>query len=304
MNKKLKLTKTNTLGYILILVGLLFVTVPLIRRSYKDYSARMAEKEFRQIQENRKAEDVVEETKNAEEYNEIVRNSDITVVDPFTAEDYKTSYEKFQNTNIPFAYLVIPKLDKRLPLYLDATLDHISRGVAQVDGTSIPVGGPGTRSVIAGHRGWWGDTMFLYLDQLNYGDYVYLERAEQTMRYVVSDKEVIDPYDWNKLAPRGDADIISLMTCSPFLPPRPNRLLVNCVRDETTKTIAEEFKLPGTDDYPVSQKDEEENKVSSTDKTVAMTRIATLILAIIGTLLFILILIRFIRRLKNTISNR
>lgn len=304
MNKKLKLTKTNTLGYILILVGLLFVTIPLIRRSYKDYSARMAEKEFRQIQENRNKEEVAEETKNAEEYNEIVKNSDITVSDPFTAEDYKTSYEKFQNTNIPFAYLVIPKLDKRLPLYLDATLDHISRGVAQVDGTSIPVGGPGTRSVIAGHRGWWGDTMFLYLDQLNYGDYVYVERAEQTMRYVVSDKEVIDPYDWDKLAPRGDADIISLMTCSPFLPPRPNRLLVNCLRDETTKTIAEEFKLPGTDDYPVSQKDEEENKVSLTDKTVAMTRIATLVLAILGTLLFILILIRFIRRLKNTINNR
>ena len=304
MNKKLKLTKTNTLGYILILVGLLFVTIPLIRRSYKDYSAHMAEKEFRQIQENRNKEEVAEETKNAEEYNEIVKNSDITVSDPFTAEDYKTSYEKFQNTNIPFAYLVIPKLDKRLPLYLDATLDHISRGVAQVDGTSIPVGGPGTRSVIAGHRGWWGDTMFLYLDQLNYGDYVYVERAEQTMRYVVSDKEVIDPYDWDKLAPRGDADIISLMTCSPFLPPRPNRLLVNCVRDETTKTIAEEFKLPGTDDYPVSQIDEEENKISSTDKTVAMTRIATLVLAILGTLLFILILIRFIRRLKNTINNR
>ena len=304
MNKKLKLTKTNTLGYILILVGLLFVTIPLIRRSYKDYSARMAEKEFRQIQENRNKEEVAEETKNAEEYNEIVKNSDITVSDPFTAEDYKTSYEKFQNTNIPFAYLVIPKLDKRLPLYLDATLDHISRGVAQVDGTSIPVGGPGTRSVIAGHRGWWGDTMFLYLDQLNYGDYVYVERAEQTMRYVVSDKEVIDPYDWDKLAPRGDADIISLMTCSPFLPPRPNRLLVNCVRDETTKTIADEFKLPGTDDYPVSQKDEEENKVSSTDKTVAITRIAALVLAILGTLLFILILIRFIKRLKNTINNR
>lgn len=285
-------------------MGLLFVTLPLIRRSYKDYTARAAEKEFRQIQENRKAEEVAEETKNAEEYNEIVKNSDVSVSDPFTAEDYKTSYEKFQNTNIPFAYLVIPKLDKRLPLYLDATLDHISRGVAQVDGTSIPVGGPGTRSVIAGHRGWWGDTMFLYLDQLNYGDYVYVERAEQTMRYVVSDKEVIDPYDWDKLAPRGDADIISLMTCSPFLPPRPNRLLVNCVRDETTKTIAEEFKLPGTDDYPVSQKDEEENKVSSTDKTVAMTRIATLVLAILGTLLFILILIRFIRRLKNTINNR
>ena len=304
MKKKLKLTKTNTLGYILILVGLLFVTLPLVRRSYKDYSARMAQKEFNESQEKRSPEEVAEETKNAEEYNEIVKKSDTTVVDPFTAEDYKTSYEKFQNTNIPFAYLVIPKLDKHLPLYLDATLEHISNGVAQVDGTSIPVGGPGTRSVIAGHRGWWGDTMFLYLDQLNYGDYVYIERAEQTMRYVVSDKEVIDPYDWDKLAPRGDADMVSLMTCSPFLPPRPNRLLVNCVRDESSKTIADEFKLPGTDDYPVSQEDEANNKASATDQLVSKTRIITLILAIVGTVLFILILIRFIIRLKNTISNK
>ncbi|WP_306489455.1 sortase, partial [Anaerococcus octavius] len=76
---------------------------------------------------------------------------------------YETKYEKFTKTNTPFAYLSIPKLDKHLPLYLDASLDHISTGVAQVDGTSIPIGGAGTRSVIAGHRGWWTDTMFFML---------------------------------------------------------------------------------------------------------------------------------------------
>lgn len=303
MNKKLKLTKSNTLGYVLILLGLLFVTTPLVRRSYKDYSARSAQKQFNQTQKQRSKEEVAEETKNAKEYNEIVKKSDITLVDPFTAEEYETSYANFKNTNTPFAYLVIPKLDKRLPLFLDATNEHISSGVAQVDGTSIPVGGAGTRSVIAGHRGWWGDTMFLYLDQLNAGDYVYVERAEQTMRYVVSDKEVIDPYDWDKLAPRGDADILTLMTCSPFLPPRPNRLLVNCIRDETTKTIAEEFKIPGKDEYPINQADEESNANLATDNMVKVTRIATLVFAILGIILFILTLIRFIRRLKNTIKN-
>ena len=283
-------------------MGLLFVTIPLVRRSYKDYSARSAQKQFNQTQKQRSKEEVAEETKNAEEYNEIVKKSDITLVDPFTAEEYETSYANFKNTNTPFAYLVIPKLDKHLPLYLDASNEHISRGVAQVDGTSIPVGGAGTRSVIAGHRGWWGDTMFLYLDQLNAGDYVYVERAEQTMRYVVSDKEVIDPYDWDKLAPRGDDDILTLMTCSPFLPPRPNRLLVNSIRDETTKTIAEEFKIPGKDEYPINQSEEADSNLK-TDNMVKVTRIATLVFAILGIILFILTLIRFIRRLKNTIKN-
>ena len=248
------------------------------------------------MQTKRSAEEVATETQNAEEYNEVVKNSDVTVSDPFTAEDYQTKYEKFTKTNTPFAYLSIPKLDKHLPLYLDANLEHISLGVAQVDGTSIPIGGAGTRSVIAGHRGWWTDTMFLYVDQLQAGDYVYIERAEETMRYVVHDKEVIGPYDWDKLAPRGEEDIITLLTCSPFMPPRPNRLLINCYRDESA--IAEEFNIPGKD-LPASQNEDTDSK---TDNMVKITRIATLVFSIIGTILFILTLIRFIKRLKVNIA--
>lgn len=296
MKNRLRLTKSSTIGYLLILLGLLFVTIPLIRRTYNDYSALASRKRFEELQTKRSAEEVATETQNAEEYNEVVKNSDVTVSDPFTAEDYQTKYEKFTKTNTPFAYLSIPKLDKHLPLYLDASLEHISLGVAQVDGTSIPIGGAGTRSVIAGHRGWWTDTMFLYVDQLQAGDYVYIERAEETMRYVVHDKEVIGPYDWDKLAPRGEEDIITLLTCSPFMPPRPNRLLINCYRDESA--IAEEFNIPGKD-LPASQNEEKDGK---TDNMVKITRIATLVFAIIGTILFILTLIRFIKRLKVNIA--
>ncbi|MFO3665700.1 class C sortase [Anaerococcus sp. ENR0831] len=296
MKNRLKLTKSSTIGYLLILLGLLFVTIPLIRRTYNDYSALASRKRFEEMQTKRSAEEVATETQNAEEYNEVVKNSDVTVSDPFTAEDYQTKYEKFTKTNTPFAYLSIPKLDKHLPLYLDASLEHISLGVAQVDGTSIPIGGAGTRSVIAGHRGWWTDTMFLYVDQLQAGDYVYIERAEETMRYVVHDKEVIGPYDWDKLAPRGEEDIITLLTCSPFMPPRPNRLLINCYRDESA--IAEEFNIPGKD-LPASQNEDTDSK---TDNMVKITRIATLVFAILGIILFILTLIRFIKRLKVNIA--
>lgn len=293
MKKEIKLTKKSFLGYILILVGLVLLTSPLILRSYHDISASSAKKSFEKQEEAKSQEKIDEENKKALAYNEIIKNSDMSVQDPFTTDDYENGYDMFTKTNTPFAYLSIPKLDKYLPLYLDATKEHISRGVAQVAGTAIPVGGKGTRCAIAGHRGWWGDTMFLYVDELEQGDYIYIERANQTMRYVVSDKEVIGPYDWDKLAPREDMDMITLLTCSPFLPPRPDRLLVNAIRDESGP--AEEFKL-SDGSLKASQNQDEKG-----DKLVKISKIATLIGAILGSIGFIYTLRRFAKRIRATL---
>lgn len=290
MKKEIKLTKKSFCGYILILLGLLLLTSPLVLRSYHDMVAQSEKKAFEKIEASKSEDEIKEENKKAETYNEMIKGSDLSVEDPFTTEDYKNKYQMFRTTNTPFAYLSIPKLDKYLPLYLDATLEHISKGVAQVAGTAIPIGGKGTRSAIAGHRGWWGDTMFLYVDELESGDYIYIERANQTMRYVVSDKEVIGPYDWSKLAPRGDLDMITLLTCSPFLPPRPNRLLVNAVRDESGP--ADEFKLP-SGEYVAS-----ENDSKAGDSLVKITKFFTFIGAIGGILAIIYTGLRFVKRLK------
>ena len=290
MKKEIKLTKKSFFGYILILLGLLLLTSPLVLRSYHDLKAKSERKAFEKVEANKSKDEIAEENKNAETYNEMIKGSDLSVEDPFTKEAYENKYEMFRTTNTPFAYLSIPKLDKYLPLYLDATLEHISKGVGQVAGTAIPIGGKGTRSAIAGHRGWWGDTMFLYLDELESGDYIYIERANGTMRYVVSDKEVIGPYDWAKLAPRGDLDMITLLTCSPFLPPRPDRLLVNAIRDESGP--AEEFKLP-SGEFVASANDAKEG-----NSLVKITKILTLIGAIVGILAIIYTGFRFVKRIK------
>lgn len=290
MKKEIKLTKKSFFGYILILLGLVLLTSPLVLRSYHDLRAKSEKKAFQKIEANKSQSEKEEEDKNALAYNEMIKETDISVEDPFTTEDYENKYEMFRTTNTPFAYLSIPKLDKYLPIYLDATNEHISKGVAQVAGTAIPIGGKGTRSALAGHRGWWGDTMFLYVDELESGDYIYIERASETMRYVVSDKEIIGPYDWAKLAPRGDLDMITLLTCSPFLPPRPDRLLVNAIRDESGP--ADEFKLP-SGEFVASSNDSNEG-----DKLVKITKIATLIGVIVGVLALIYTAYRFINRIK------
>lgn len=290
MKKEIKLTKKSFLGYILIMVGLVLLTSPLVLRSYHDFMAKSERKSFEKIQASKTDAEIAEENKNAQTYNEMIKGTDPSVEDPFTNKDYENRYEMFRTTNTPFAYLSIPKLDKYLPLYLDATYEHIAKGVAQVAGTAIPVGGKGTRSAIAGHRGWWGDTMFLYVDELKNGDYIYIERANQTMRYVVSDKEIIGPYDWDKLAPRGDLDMITLLTCSPFLPPRPNRLLVNAIRDDSG--AAEEFKLP-SGDFVASANDASKGNI-----LVKVMKIATLIGAVVGVLAIVYTGLRFVKRLK------
>lgn len=72
--------------------------------------------------------------------------------------------------------------------------------------------------------------MFLNISKLKKGDKVYIERAGKTLTYVVSNTEIIKPYEWEKLEPEKDKDILTLLTCDPAIPPSPYRMLVNCER--------------------------------------------------------------------------
>lgn len=288
MKKHTKLTKISLLGYILILAGILFITIPLGKRSLNDLSYDKRLEEFEKKESQRDQNEIAKEDEAAAKYNELVRNSDTSILDPFTTDENKNTYNYFKNSDEVFAYLVIPKLGKNLPIYLDASLYHISIGVAQVEGTSIPVGGKGTRSVIAGHRDWWGDDMFLFIDELVEGDDVYVKRAGKTLHYKVSDKEVIGPYDRDRLEKREGEDILTLLTCHPFYPPRPDRLLVNCVRYNPEENTSENKMVEKV----------EEAKPAKTAKNTY------LIGSILGALCFVLVLIRLIKRIKYSRENR
>ena len=288
MKKHTKLTKISLLGYILILAGLLFITIPLGKRSLNDLSYNKRLEEFEKKESQRDQNEIAKEDEAADKYNDLVRNSDTSILDPFTTDENKNTYNYFKNSDEVFAYLVIPKLGKNLPIYLDASLYHISIGVAQVEGTSIPVGGKGTRSVIAGHRDWWGDDMFLFIDELVEGDDVYVKRAGKTLHYKVSDKEVIGPYDRDRLEKREGEDILTLLTCHPFYPPRPDRLLVNCVRYNPEENASENKTV---------------EKVAEA-KPAKTAKYTYLIGSILGALCFVLVLIRLIKRIKYSGENR
>lgn len=238
MKSKSKKKKFKILGFILILFGLITLAFPFSKRIYSNIENKYKIQRVIEAQKKDEKFDQVEEK--AKEYNEIVKKSDISMVDPFTSKNLG-SVNILDNQDDIFAYLVIPKIDVNLPIFLDASYDHMLKGVGQVSGTSIPVGGKSTRSVLAGHRGWWTDIFLLYVNDLVEGDRFYIKRGEKTLTYEVFSKEVISPYDWEKLRVVDGEDIVTILTCTPY-PTFTHRLLINAKRveekeEETTDKI-------------------------------------------------------------------
>lgn len=228
--------KIKIFGYILILFGLITLAFPFSKRIYSNIENKYKIEKIIKAQKEDEKFDQIEEK--AKEYNEIVKKSDISMVDPFAGENLG-SVNILNNQDDIFAYLVIPKININLPIFLDASYEHMAKGVGQVSGTSIPVGGESTRSVLAGHRGWWTDVFLLYVNDLVEGDKFYIKRGEKTLTYEVFSKEVVSPYDWEKLKVIDKEDIVTLMTCTPY-PLSTYRLLVNAKRLEEKKELAQD----------------------------------------------------------------
>jgi len=231
-------SKKIVIGYILVIVGIMIPLQAFTNICYRDMTSSSGyeqyKKEYREQEKKYTSKRVTdyrnEETKSMEEYNSSVVDGS-GLVDPFVADDYKSGYNiKGWDQDEVFAYLIIPAINVKKPIRLDASYDHLDKGVAHVYGTSLPIGGINRRSVIAGHRGWYRDIMFLNLGKLRPGDLVYIDRGGKTLEYKVKNNEIISPSQWQKLKPVDGKDMLTLLSCHPIRPPSAYRLLVNCER--------------------------------------------------------------------------
>ncbi|SHI22399.1 class C sortase [Clostridium intestinale] len=116
------------------------------------------------------------------------------------------------NDDTIFAYINIDKIHQTLPIYLDVTEEHLSNGVAVIKGTSIPVGGENTNSVIAGHTG-QVKKLFTDLPELEPGDEITITNKIETLYYKVTGNKLIMPDQEEYLSIIEGKDMITLLTC-------------------------------------------------------------------------------------------
>ena len=108
------------------------------------------------------------------------------------------------------------KVGVDLPVYHGTSDEVLDKGLGHLEGTSLPVGGIGTRSVITGHRGLATATMFTNLDKSEIADRFTLETFGEVLTYEVKDIKVIAPEDTEELIADPSRDLVTLVTCTPL----------------------------------------------------------------------------------------
>ena len=164
----------------------------------------------------------------------------------------------------------IPEISVDLPIYHGTSESALASGAGHWYGSSLPVGGESPHSVLTGHRGLVDAMMFTRLDEMQVGDYFYIDVMGETLGYRVDRIEVIEPDDTSRLKIVPGEDRVTLMTCTPY-GVNTHRLLVSGVR----ATIPGE--IPPVEEAP-------------RDPRVAAA------IAVSGTLLPLLLLVAFLRR--------
>lgn len=114
------------------------------------------------------------------------------------------------------ARIRIPKISVDLPIYHGTSDETLLMGVGHLRGTSLPVGGSSTRSVLTAHRGLANARMFTDLDELIPGDIFSVEVFGKVFTYRIFDKKVVNPDETEALRAEEGRDLATLVTCTPL----------------------------------------------------------------------------------------
>ena len=97
------------------------------------------------------------------------------------------------NGNGLMGYIEIPKLDIYLPIYHGTAEETLKNGIGHVYGTSVPVGGVGSHTVLTGHSGMAENKLFTDIRSLQKDDVFYLHVLGQTLAYKVIGTNIVEP---------------------------------------------------------------------------------------------------------------
>lgn len=113
-------------------------------------------------------------------------------------------------------YIDISKINVLLPVYHGIGESVLQTSIGHIEGSSLPVGGEGTHSVLSGHRGLPSARLFTDLDKLVIGDTWTLHILNETLTYEVDRIRIVEPYDLSEIKIDKGKDYCTLVTCTPY----------------------------------------------------------------------------------------
>lgn len=225
MNKILKIILFSTL-----FIGITILSYPFISQYINSKTQSKIVDDYKKHIEKIDKKDYSNIFKKAEEYNKKLAKLDY----PFIEYNKLKNYKKILNINNDgmIGYIKIDKLKIELPIYHGTNPSVLNEVVGHLEGSSLPLGGPSTHSVLAAHRGLPGKELFTNITKLELGDTFTITVLDRVLTYKVDNIVVVKPTDISKLKIIKDKDYVTLLTCTPY-GQNFHRLLVRGTRIET-----------------------------------------------------------------------
>lgn len=229
------------MAVILLLISLGITIYPLIANALAEkYRSEIQTKYFEKI-ESMNDEALDSARADAEKYNRLLTSG--VVQNNFSNEALdlaNVGYESILNMNADgiMGYIEIPRTDTYLPISHGTEAETLEKSVGHVIGSSFPIGGEGTHSVLSGHSGMSDQKMFSDLEELHLGDIFYIHVLNETLAYKVTSIDTVLPEDTSLLSIEPDKDMVTLVTCTPF-GVNTHRLLVRGERTDYEEAVVE-----------------------------------------------------------------
>lgn len=168
--------------------------------------------------EDRKREEYADEIN---KYNQELYSGRIQLQDPFKEmfEEKKTGkYNELLNINKNgiMGTIVIPAINIKLPIYHGTSEKILEKGIGHLEGSSLPLGGENTHTVLTGHTGLSNAKLFTDLSEMKEGEFFFLNILGEQLVYQINQIRIVLPTDLEELYIKKGKDYCTLVTCTPY----------------------------------------------------------------------------------------
>lgn len=186
--------KSTVILLILFFIGLSLLLYPSVSNYWNSKTQSEAIVDYEAMLAAYKPEDYSAMFEAAEAYNRELEHLG------YPLRDYPQIEERYWNTldisgTGMMGYLTIPKINQELPVYHGTSEAVLSTSVGHFQGSSLPVGGDSTHSVVSAHRGLPTAVLFTHLDRMEIGDTFTFTILDRVLTYEVDQIRIVEPND-------------------------------------------------------------------------------------------------------------
>ena len=230
----MKRDKVGILLVLMLFIGVCVLLYPALSQYWNSKTQTHAVDNYQEILDSLQKEDYTKYFEEADHYNIALRNLDV----PLLEYSQLTEYNQILNVSGTgvMGYITIEKLGVELPLYHGTSDSVLNIACGHMEGTSLPIGGESTHSVLSAHRGLPHAKLFTDLDKMEVGDVFTITILDRIMTYQVDQIKVVNPNEIDEVHIIDGEDHCTLLTCTPY-GINSHRLLVRGTRIENAAPI-------------------------------------------------------------------